>query len=126
MGSRAAGALAIAAAGARSGTFRGAIEFAGGWLGDAAPSAAEVNRKTFERGATFDAPTLWLHADGDSYYSLAHSRASFDAFERAGGRGAFHAFPLDERSDGHRLAYRPALWGALVDDYLAGVVPARR
>ncbi|MBS0455431.1 MAG: prolyl oligopeptidase family serine peptidase [Proteobacteria bacterium] len=110
------GVLAIAYAGARPGMFRGALNFNGGWLGCSGASYAEVNRRAFVRGATFQHQTLWLHGSKDPYYRIAHCRKNFDTFQAAGGKGVFH-----EIRGGHGLAYRPALWTDAMDSYLASI-----
>lgn len=52
------GILSVAYAGMRPGTFRGAINFNGGWLGRACPSHETVNPRLFQRGAASGIPTL--------------------------------------------------------------------
>ena len=49
-------------------------------------------------------------------YPLSHSRANFDAFRAAGGRGAFHELPPE--FGGHYIWRRPDRWGPLVEAYL--------
>ncbi len=74
------GALAIAFAGRHPDLVRGVLNFVGGWLGEACASAAEVNATLLRSGAAFPGPTLWLYGRHDAYFSIAHSRRSFDAF----------------------------------------------
>ncbi|WP_244489184.1 alpha/beta hydrolase family protein [Devosia sp. Root685] len=107
------GILAIAYAGVRPNIFCGAINFNGGWLGRGCPSHEFVNPLLFERGATTEFPSLWLHGNSDQYYRIEHCRANFDRFRLAGGRGTFVAAPM-----GHALMFKPALWGEQVDQYL--------
>ncbi|OEO31138.1 dienelactone hydrolase [Devosia insulae DS-56] len=107
------GILSIAYAGMRPGTFRGAINFNGGWLGRACPTHERVNPMLFERGSPSGIPTLWLHGRFDQYYSLAHCRGNFERFVMAGGQGEFVAAPM-----GHALMFKPALWQQHVDRYL--------
>ncbi|MAM84197.1 MAG: dienelactone hydrolase [Acidobacteria bacterium] len=107
------GILAIAYAGMKPNTFRGSINFSGGWLGKGCPSHKFVNPLLFERGAAAGIPTLWLHGSHDQYYQIAHCRGSFDKFQSAGGRGKFVAAPM-----GHALMFKPALWTKHVDQYL--------
>lgn len=111
------GILAIAYAGMRPNTFRGAINFNGGWLGRGCPNHEFVNPLVFEHGATAGIPTLWLHGSYDQYYSIAHCRGNFDKFRSAGGRGKFVAAPM-----GHALMFKPALWHGHVDQYLQEIV----
>ena len=107
------GILAIAYAGMRPGTFRGAINFNGGWLGRACASHETVNPTLFARGGAAGVPTLWLHGSFDQYYRIAHCRANFDRFRSAGGQGKFVAARM-----GHALLFKPALWKDHVDGYL--------
>jgi len=111
------GILAIAYAGMRPNTFRGSINFNGGWLGRGCPSHEFVNPRLFERGAPAGIPTLWLHGSYDQYYRIAHCRGSFDKFQSAGGQGKFVAAPM-----GHALMFKPALWTKHVDQYLQEVM----
>ena len=112
------GALAIAALGEHGAAFRGALSFVGGWLGDGAASAARVNAAAFARGASFEGDTLWLHADGDAYYSLEHSRASFARFEEAGGTGTFRTVAVPPGTDAHQIVFAPELWEEPVTRYI--------
>jgi dienelactone hydrolase len=59
------GILSIAYAGMRPTTFRGAINFNGGWLGRSRASHEIVNPSIFVRGAPAGIPTLWLHGSSD-------------------------------------------------------------
>jgi dienelactone hydrolase len=111
------GILSVAYAGRRPEQIKGVINFVGGWLGIGCPTASTVNQALFERGAHYPGDTIWLYGDGDPFYSLSHSRENFAAFQVAGGKGAFHAFPPPE-SSGHRIVAYPDLWASLVDVYL--------
>lgn len=115
------GILAIAHVAARPADFRGAVNFVGGWLGEGCIDAVPVNRDSFVRGAAFPGPTLWLYAENDTFYSVAHSRANFDAFIAAGGQGSFHLYTRAPGLNGHFLINDPPLWGAAVESYLAGL-----
>ena len=57
--------------------------------------------------------------DRDRYYSLAHSRTNFAAFQAAGGQGTFLDFTPPEGVMGHFISGYPALWGDKVATYLA-------
>lgn len=118
------GILAVAYAGTRPGMFLGVVNFVGGWLGDGCREAATVNRNGFVRGAAMQRPTLWLYGERDSYYSLDHSRANFEAFRAAGGQGRMVTYALPPDENGHSLHGYPALWKADLDSYLAQAVPA--
>ena len=114
------GILAIAYVGTRSSPYCGAINFVGGWVDEHASEPA-INEATFKRGAACPNPSLWLYADNDPFYGLAHSRKNFDAFLAAGGKGAFHVVPTAFGEDGHHIAARPDLWAQTLDDYIAQV-----
>lgn len=110
------GILSIAYAGMRTNTFRGAINFNGGWLGRGCASHEIVNPSIFERGAPAGISTLWLHGSYDQYYRIGHCRGNFERFAAAGGLGKFIAAPA-----GHALLFKPALWRSHLDQYLDGL-----
>lgn len=110
------GILAIAYAGMRPDTFRGAINFNGGWLGGGCPNHEVVNPLLFERGGSAGIRTLWLHGTRDQYYRIEHCRGNFDRFMSAGGQGKFVAAPM-----GHALMFKPELWTGHMDEYLRDV-----
>lgn len=111
------GILAIAYAGMRPNTFRGSINFNGGWLGRGCPNHEIVNPLLFERGARAGVKTLWLHGSYDQYYRISHCGGNFDRFRSAGGEGNFVAAPM-----GHALMFKPTLWSQHVDQYLQSVM----
>ncbi|MBI3101719.1 MAG: alpha/beta hydrolase [Burkholderiales bacterium] len=119
------GILSVAYAGTRPGMFLGVVNFVGGWLGDGCKEAAvTVNRAGFVRGAAMPRPTLWLYGERDSYYTLEHSRASFEAFRAAGGQGRMVSYALPPGQDGHGIHSHPTLWQDDLEDYLRQVLPA--
>ncbi|MEA2943566.1 MAG: hypothetical protein QOD09_4095 [Bradyrhizobium sp.] len=111
------GVLSIAYAGLHPGQVVGVINFVGGWLGEGYSTARTVNRLLFERGASFGRPTIWLYGQHDPFYSIAHSRDNFAAFEKAGGQGKFLEFDMPARQ-GHSVIARPELWAGPIDSYL--------
>jgi dienelactone hydrolase len=111
------GILAIAYAGMRPATFRGAINFNGGWLGRACANHEIVNPSIFERGGPAGISTLWLHGRSDPYYRIEHCRGNFEKFLLAGGQGKFVAAVA-----GHGLLFKPALWKEHLDHYMDGLV----
>lgn len=115
------GILAIAHAGTRPGVFLGVINFVGGWMSDGCPDPGAINTVTFQRGAGSRAPTLWLYGENDPFYSMSHSRRNFDAFQSAGGVGAFHAYSLPGGVSGHALIAHPDRWRELVGKFLDGL-----
>lgn len=113
------GILSIAHVAGRPADFRGAINFVGGWLGEGCGEYLVVNRNSFVRGAGFPRPTLWLYAENDTFYTVAHSRANFDAFIAAGGQGSFQVYTRAPGFNGHFLINDPVLWAADVESYIA-------
>jgi pimeloyl-ACP methyl ester carboxylesterase len=113
------GILAIAWAGQHPDRPRGVINYVGGWIGDRCLTASSVNQRLFNEGAAFSHPTLWLYGNYDQVYPLAHSRANFDKFRAAGGKGRFHevnkSSPL---ANGHQIEDRFDLWSEMVETYL--------
>ncbi len=113
------GALAIAHVARRPESFRGAINFVGGWIGEACEDSIEVNHDVFARGGTFPGSSIWLYAENDSFYSISHSRSNFDAFLAAGGQGSFHVYERAPGLNGHFLFNDEFLWGQDLADYVA-------
>jgi dienelactone hydrolase len=113
------GILSIAYAGMRPNTFRGAINFNGGWLGRGCPNHEIVNPSLFERGAAAGISTLWLHGSHDQYYRIGHCRGNYERFLLAGGQGQFIA-----AAAGHALMFKPALWKNHLDLYMDGLAAA--
>lgn len=112
------GALSVAWAGRNPSDAHGVVNFVGGWLGEGCGDAARANRTLFASGGAYPKDTLWLYGENDSFYSLPFSRENFAAFKEAGGKGAFHAFTLSERLDGHWVNGVPIFWEDLLIDYL--------
>lgn len=111
------GALSIAYAGHHPGQFVGAINVSGGWLGRGCKATyAAINQSVFLQGATFPGATLWLHGTTDSYYSIGHCKANFDAYRAEGGQGSFHTL-----NAGHNLISRHDLWESPLIKYLAAL-----
>jgi len=110
------GILSVAYAGGHADQVKGVINFVGGWNGSRCQHATAINQSIFVRGARFPGDTLWLYGDEDPFYPLSHSRANFDAFQAAGGRGTFHELPAE--FGGHYIWRRPDRWGSTVEDYL--------
>jgi len=111
------GVLSIAYAGLHPEQIAGVINFVGGWLGEGCWAASTVNHALFERGAAYGRSTIWLYGQNDPFYSMAHSRDNFAAFEKAGGKGKFLEFEAPV-GQGHGLVGRPKLWSGPIDLYL--------
>ena len=101
------------------------VDRVGGWLGEFSPNGSTVNQLLFIRGATYRRPTIWLYGQNDSFYSIAHSRDNFAAFEKAGGKGKFLEFEAAV-GQGHGLIGRPKLWSGPIDLYLNSLVAGVR
>lgn len=118
------GILASVFAGTRQLPVTGVINFVGGWVGEGCKSAKAINTTSFQRAAASPVPQLWLYADGDPYYSLAHSRSNFDAFVVAGGKGRFEVLPVLPGEDGHHLHSRVLLWSEPMQEFLKQIAPS--
>jgi dienelactone hydrolase len=119
------GILAVAYAGLHPAEILGVINFVGGWLGEGCPTAGRVNQTLFEKGAQFGRPTIWLYGHGDLFYSIAHSRSNFAAFEKAGGQGTFLDFSVPT-GPGHYVILDPDLWSGPIDNYLNSLAGAEK
>jgi dienelactone hydrolase len=114
------GILAVAYAGMHPDEISGVINFVGGWMGTGCDTASRLDGTLFERGARFDRATLWLYGHHDSFYDIQHSRANFDVFQKAGGRGAFLEFDVPG-GFGHTVLMHPELWQRPVAEYLSSL-----
>ena len=115
------GILSIAYLARRPEVYLGAINFVGGWLGEGCGDYATVNRSLFVDGAAFPGRSLWIYAENDSFYSLDHSRANFDAFSRAGGVGDLEVLRRESGRNGHFIINDAERWGSVVDAYVDGL-----
>ncbi len=112
------GVLSLGQLARRPDVYLGAINFVGGWLGEGCGDYLDVNRTLLGAGASFPDDTLWLYANNDTFYSVAHSQQNFDAFTNAGGLGTFNVYTRAAGLDGHFVMNDPALWGDDLDAYL--------
>jgi pimeloyl-ACP methyl ester carboxylesterase len=117
------GVLAVAYAGLHPAQIFGVINFVGGWLGESCGSASAVNQALFERGAHYGRPTIWLYGQGDTFYSIAHSRNNFADFEKSGGQGTFFEFSAVP-NPGHFVFRDPELWSGPIGKYLDALAEA--
>ena len=113
------GVLSLVHLARRPDVYLGAINFVGGWLGEGCGDYAAVNRALFVAAASFPDDSLWLYGNNDSFYSIAHSQANFDAFSNAGGLGTFNVYTRAAGLNGHFLTNDPHLWGPDIDAYIA-------
>ena len=115
------GLLSIAYAAKHPDQVLGVINFVGGWLAETCGTAAALNKALFQRGASYPRPTLWLYGKGDATFSMEHSRANFEAFVQAGGKGRFYDLPVPDSTPGHLLVLWPERWLPLAVQYLQGL-----
>ena len=111
------GVLSIAYAGMHPEQTLGVINFVGGWSSDGCANSELINQTLFVRGVSYARPTIWLYGQGDHFYSIAHSRKNFAAFENGGGHGKFFEFDMP-RDVGHNVIHYPDLWAGPIGDYL--------
>jgi dienelactone hydrolase len=115
------GVLSLVHLARRPEVYVGAINFVGGWLGEGCGDYVIVNQTLFIAGAAFPDDSLWLYANNDSFYSVAHSQANFDAYTNAGGLATFNVYTRAAGLNGHFLTNDPHLWGPEVDAYIAAL-----
>lgn len=123
------GFLSFVTAARRPDHTKAVLSFAGGWFSVRDDYPAEVNAKrlTLQRerlaslAKTLRAPTLWIHAARDPFYTDAVTRGFFDAFAGAGGRGRYHFVETHTLPSGHAVATEPALWQQEADAFLASL-----
>ena len=115
------GFLALAFAALHPNIFRGVLNFVGGWVDEHGPASEMINPVIARRGASFQGPSVWLYAQNDPFYSVAHSRKNFNAFVIAGGKGLFHVLNTPTGQDGHHILSLTDLWGPVVEDFLKRV-----
>lgn len=104
---------------------RGTINFVGGWLAEGF-DAFQLDRGLFREAGRARAPALFLYGADDTFYTLDHSRANFEAFRAGGGTGTIETFSLPPgsipgggRPDGHALIFVPDIWMPAVGRFLA-------
>ena len=100
---------------------RAVVNFVGGWTNTRlCRQGLAINRNLLKRGVTWGQPSLWLYGDRDLFYPLEDTRANFDAFLAAGGKGVWHEYEPPEagRLNGHQINQVPRLWTADMEAYL--------
>ncbi|MEP3438357.1 MAG: hypothetical protein ABJN75_16495 [Hoeflea sp.] len=118
------GILSVAYAGFHPEMTGGVINFAGGWMGEFCKTAGTINQTLARKGAGFKRPMLWIYGHDDVYYSIAHSRKTFEAFIQAGGSGRFEEVTVRGENNGHWAMAIPPLWSTHVERYLADMAEA--
>lgn len=102
---------------------RAVVNFVGGWQNTRlCRQGLAINLDLFKRGIGWGQPSLWLYGDRDLFYPLEDTKAEFDAFVAAGGKGVWHDYEPPEagRLTGHQINQVPQLWTADMEAYLAG------
>lgn len=126
VGQSAGGIAAIAAASRQPAGVVAVVNFSGGRGGrpdtnPGEPCGAENMKRAISRYAqTIHVPVLWHYAENDRYFSAAHVRDWFGAFEAAGAKGTLVMQPPFGR-DGHNIfvaaAGRP-IWTSAFDVFM--------
>jgi dienelactone hydrolase len=100
---------------------RAVVNFVGGWVDTrTCRRGRAINLNLLKRGVTWGQPSLWLYGDKDLYYPLEDTKANFDAFLAAGGKGVWHEYmPPGEGLNGHQIQWAPELWSAHLEAYLS-------
>lgn len=112
------GILAMAFAARHPERYLGVVNFVGGWVGERCETVSEINNSTFAKTASYKKPTLWLYGQNDPFYSIAHSKSSFDAFVAAGGKGTFEVLTLGFLRNDHQIIRNKSVWEAAITSYL--------
>ncbi len=127
MGQSAGGFASLAAASRAPAGLVAVVNLSGGRGGngkDGIPCAPEVMAQTVARyAATIRAPVLWHYVENDRYFGPVASKAWFEAFERAGGKGRYVLQP-PYGVDGHLLFYKTdaiAIWSSAMDSFFREV-----
>jgi hypothetical protein len=96
------------------------VNFIGGWKNSRiCRNGSAINQSLLKRGVTWGQPSLWLYGDKDLYFPLEDTKACFDAFLAAGGKGVWHDYkPPGEGMNGHLIGLMPELWTADMEAYL--------
>jgi dienelactone hydrolase len=96
------------------------VNFIGGWKNSRiCRYGSAINQSLLKRGVTWGQPSLWLYGDKDLYFPLEDTKACFDAFLAAGGKGVWHDYkPPGEGMNGHLIGLMPELWTADMEAYL--------
>ncbi|HEY4169298.1 MAG TPA: alpha/beta fold hydrolase [Reyranella sp.] len=101
---------------------RAVVNFVGGWQDTRlCRQGLAINLDLFKRGVSWGQPSLWIYGDKDLFYPLKDTKAEFDAFLAAGGKGVWHDYEPPEagRLNGHQINQAPQLWSADMEAYLA-------
>jgi pimeloyl-ACP methyl ester carboxylesterase len=120
------GFLSLRLAAERPELTRGVVNFVGGWLSisnrwPAQENAARVeleNRLFRSIGYRARAPSLWIYASRDPFYSEKTTRDFFAEFKTGGGTGRYFYVADHSLRIGHMVAADPKLWDKAVGSFL--------
>ena len=114
-GSSRGGLLSLVYAARRPDVAVGVVSFVGAWTSQSCSRGFHESALA-EAGRAARAPSLWLYAENDSYFSTDDVRRYAAAYEKAGGRLQLRLYPYSG-GDGHLFWFRaPELYR---DDLLA-------
>lgn len=122
VGGQSRGGIPSVAWSGRHPELRAVINFVGGWKDTRlCRQGLAINRNLLNRGIPWRKPSLWLYGDKDLFYPLEDTKANFDAFLAAGGKGVWRAYEPPEagRPNGHEINQVPLSWTADMESYLA-------
>jgi dienelactone hydrolase len=124
MGQSAGGFASLATAAQAPQGVVAVVNMAGGRGGngkDGIPCAADTMAAVISGYArTTTVPVLWLYSENDKYFGPAASKAWYQAFQAAGGKGRLVLGP-PHGNDGHLLFYAAdglPVWSAAVESFL--------
>jgi pimeloyl-ACP methyl ester carboxylesterase len=121
------GFLSLRMAAERPDLCKGVINFVGGWLSIRDEWPAEENSARVlladewfrSIGGKARAPTIWIYASRDPFYSESTTRRFFEKFREGGGTGQYVFVADHSLSIGHRVASDPKLWDTRTDAFLS-------
>ncbi|WP_171174388.1 S9 family peptidase [Ruegeria sp. HKCCD8929] len=114
------GVVAIMQAGHDPQNFVGVINFVGGWVSERRGDP-EINPALFRRIGAFGGPVLSIYGEGDTYYSVEHSKSNLAEMEALGADSQLHVVKLPGYLDGHWAMYVPSLWEEVVIEFLGNL-----
>lgn len=113
------GVVAIMQAGHRPNEVSGVINFVGGWVGEGCCDAP-INPTLFRRIGSFGGPVISIYGEGDSYYSIEHSRSNLAEMDKLGTNSQLHIVEVPGHK-GHRAMTKPNLWEEVIREYLNSI-----
>ncbi|MDH5177113.1 MAG: alpha/beta hydrolase [Gammaproteobacteria bacterium] len=123
------GFLSLRMASVRPESAAGVLNFVGGWISMTDAWPAEENKARLElhqqwlreMAGGIKAPTLWIYASRDPFYSEVTTRSMFDTFIKSGGKGKYVFVSDHSLPTGHSVGQAPELWGREADEFVASL-----